>query len=135
MPADSTRPRRVTLQLPREPLAARSARRMLTEFLVDAQLPTTVVRDAALVISELVTNSVDHGRGNARDEIEVSWQLDALRLRLSVHDSGSGSIPMLRQAESRASRGRGLAIVAELSSSWSVEQHDGTRVIAVLPTR
>ncbi|MCW2798302.1 ATP-binding protein [Nocardioides sp.] len=132
MSEDSTRPRRVTLALPLGPLAARSARRVLTEFLVAAKVPADVIRDAALVLSELVTNSVDHGRGDNKNEIEVSWQLDANRLRLSVRDSGGGGVPVLKRVDARAARGRGLALVADLSSAWSVDQAHGTRVTADL---
>jgi anti-sigma regulatory factor (Ser/Thr protein kinase) len=131
---DPTSPRSVTVTLPFGPQAARRARRLLTDFLVAARLPSTVVRDAALVLSELVTNSVDHGRGNAANEIEVSWQLSAQRLRVSVHDAGGGSVPAVRRIDPRAAHGRGLAIVAALSSAWSVDQADGTLVTAELAT-
>jgi anti-sigma regulatory factor (Ser/Thr protein kinase) len=130
----STAPRPVTVALPFEPLAARTARRLLTDFLVSAKVPSSVIRDAALVLSELVSNSLDHGRGNAANQLEVSWRLDRSGLRLSVHDSGGLGTPVLREIDARTARGRGLAIVAALSSSWSVDQADGTRVTAQLST-
>lgn len=125
---------RVTLTLPFEALSARRARRLLADYLVRAGARAGLIQDAALVISELVTNSVDHGRPHPDDGIEVSWDLDPSRLRLSVHDAGSGRIPVAQQVEPHASRGRGLAIVGALSAHWWVEQGDGTRVTAELPT-
>jgi anti-sigma regulatory factor (Ser/Thr protein kinase) len=124
----------VTLTLPFEALSARRARRLLADYLVRAGAGAGLVQDAALVISELVTNSVDHGRPHPDDGIEVSWDLDPSRLRVSVHDGGSGGVPTAKQVEPHSSRGRGLAIVAALSAHWWVEQTDGTRVTAELPT-
>jgi anti-sigma regulatory factor (Ser/Thr protein kinase) len=125
---------RVTLNLPFEAMSARQARRLLTDYLVRAGVRAGLIQDAALVVSELVTNSVDHGRPHEGDGIEVSWDLSPDRLLLSVHDAGTGSIPVAGQVEPHAPRGRGLAIVTALSAHWWVDQVDGTRVTAELAT-
>jgi anti-sigma regulatory factor (Ser/Thr protein kinase) len=125
---------RVTLALPFEAMSARQARRLLTDYLVRAGLSAGLIQDAALVISELVTNSVDHGRPHEGDGVEVSWDLSPDRLLVSVHDAGGASFPTATQAGPHAPRGRGLAIVGALCARWWVEQVDGTRVTAELLT-
>lgn len=125
---------RVTLHLPFEAVSARHARRQLTDYLVRAGTRGGLIQDAALVISELVTNSVDHGRPQPGDGIEVSWDLSPERLRVSVCDGGGTGVPAASQVEPHAPRGRGLAIVGALCAHWWVEQVDGTRVTAELAT-
>lgn len=125
---------RVTLTLPFEALSARRARRLLTDYLVRAGLRAGLIQDAALIVSELVTNSVDHGRPHEGDGIEVSWDLSPVRLLVSVHDAGGGGVPVAGQVEPHAPRGRGLAIVGALCARWWVDQVDGTRVTAELAT-
>ena len=77
-----------------------------------------------LLVSELVTNSVLH----ARSEVEVRLQARGKTLRVDVTD-GSPRRPVLRNHDDKAMTGRGLALVAELSSEWGVvETPDGKSV-------
>lgn len=82
---------------------------------VSAQL----VEDALLVVSELVTNAIRHGR----PDIEVRLVTDPGRLRLEVHDGGEQLpvVPHGRPSVDRAT-GRGLLIVAATARDWGVVQ-------------
>jgi two-component sensor histidine kinase len=109
------------------------ARSLLTAFLGRHHLGTRVVQDATIVLGELVANGLDHGRPDPHDGLEVSWQLEAAALRLSVLDGGGRTVPHVEAPDSYAPRGRGLAMVQALTTSWWVESNRGTRVVAVLP--
>lgn len=71
---------------------------------------------AGQVVSELATNAVLH----ARTPFRLTISLDAQQLRISVHDDSPRS-PQLRNFGREATTGRGLALVAQLSSGWGVD--------------
>lgn len=78
--------------------------------------------DAALLVSELVTNAVVHGGG----KVEVAVLLIADRVRVEVHDHGKG-LPVGPDEPDES--GRGLLIVDAVASAWGVEAgDDGKRV-------
>jgi anti-sigma regulatory factor (Ser/Thr protein kinase) len=68
-----------------------------------------------LVISELVTNAVLH----SGTDIEVELQFDHGRLRMRVHDWGSG-MPMVVPPRERRVGGVGLELVSRAAQSWGV---------------
>jgi anti-sigma regulatory factor (Ser/Thr protein kinase) len=70
----------------------------------------------ALLVSEVATNALLHGRGEVR--LSVLWR--AGRLRVEVAD-GSDRQPQRREAGLDAQGGRGLALLEELSDSWGVQ--------------
>jgi anti-sigma regulatory factor (Ser/Thr protein kinase) len=74
----------------------------------------------ALVVSELVTNSIRHAGLSAGDPIELELASENGRVWIAVHDRGSGFDPHVRNGEGRES-GFGLAIVQELAEEWGVE--------------
>ena len=81
-------------------------------------LPVGVIEDAKLLVSELVTNAVQHGR----PAISLSVNLDPPLIGVAVHDEGadvpSRSAPAVPASSS--TEGRGLVIVDRLSTSWGV---------------
>ena len=109
------------------------ARALLADFLERLQVETRVRQDAAIVLGELVANGLDHGRPDARQALEISWQVEAGVLRLSVLDGGGPTVPHVVAADPWAPRGRGLAMVQALTTSWWVDDTHGTRVVALLP--
>jgi serine/threonine-protein kinase RsbW len=111
----------------------RLARMLLAAFMLRQQLGTQTAQDAAIVIGELVANGLDHGRPDLRRGLEVSWSVEDDQLRLSVLDGGGHTTPHVLAPDLYAARGRGLAMVEALSSSWWFESANGTRVTAVLP--
>jgi anti-sigma regulatory factor (Ser/Thr protein kinase) len=121
-----------TLSLPFEPRSVRVARKEMAAELERHGLPQRVIDDAALVMAELATNGIDHGRANSRGQIDVSWCLADDVLRISVCDSGEATTVEAISFNDYALRGRGLAIVEHLCDSWRVEHDGGLRVTAEL---
>jgi anti-sigma regulatory factor (Ser/Thr protein kinase) len=70
----------------------------------------------ALVVSELVTNAVQH----AGTAIRVVISLVDSVLTVFVYDSGAGE-PRLIPPQDRTVGGRGLAMVAKVSQAWGVQ--------------
>jgi len=89
-------------------------------------------QDAALIVHELVMNGVTHGRPDSQGEIELAWRVDGGQLEVSVLDCGTGGRVEVRNPDDESPNGRGLAIVAALSTSWWVDHAEGTRVTARL---
>ena len=82
--------------------------------------------DAALLVTELVANVVDHVAGEASFTLELT--LSEQWLRISVAD-GSALRPVVREFEAGAPRGRGMRLVEGIADRWGVEDHtDGKRV-------
>lgn len=81
---------------------------------------SSVVEDAVLLVSELVTNSVLHGG----PPVVVAVDCDGEALQVRVRD-GSPTLPERRDAGQDAEGGRGLELVANLSAAWGVDPEDG----------
>jgi len=91
--------------------------------LVEEQLGSSArVADISLVVSELVTNAVEHG------EPPVMFGIDSGHavIRVTVSDEGGGE-PRVRDAADHAIGGRGLALVEMLASRWQWRR-DGKRL-------
>lgn len=79
---------------------------------------------AALVLSELMTNAVRHGRVSGRG-IGTRFVRQADGLRIEVHDCGDGK-PELQSPAGDSEHGRGLALVDALTGSrWGVVARPG----------
>jgi anti-sigma regulatory factor (Ser/Thr protein kinase) len=83
--------------------------------------------DAELLVSELVTNAVKYGPENG--EIRLIVDADDRRLRVTVHDTGSGPLPEMRPPDRQPHEGggHGLRLVDMVSDRWGVER-GSTRV-------
>ena len=68
-----------------------------------------------LIVSELVTNAVQHGTG----EVTMVLAPTENGVRVGVHDHGGG-VPAPRVVTARSTGGRGLQLVESLSSDWGV---------------
>jgi anti-sigma regulatory factor (Ser/Thr protein kinase) len=80
------------------------------------------LEDAALLVSELVSNVVDHVQGEATLGLGLTMAGDWLRI--SVAD-GSAVRPVIRQLEGDRPRSRGLQLVEAIASRWGAEDHHG----------
>ncbi|MCX4756886.1 ATP-binding protein [Kitasatospora purpeofusca] len=111
----ATRP--ATVSLPYRPESVAAARCCIRAKLHDWGLDE-LVDDASVVVSELATNAV---RTGCRTRMIVAVRRPAEHLvRLLVVD-GSGAMPVMIEAESDATSGRGLAIVHRLTHGrWGV---------------
>ena len=98
-----------------------TARHVVTELLISWRARHDL-DDAALLVTELVTNVVDHVGGESVLTVEVALSGDWLRI--SVAD-GSAVRPVVRELDSADPRGRGLRLVQTLASGWGADDHDG----------
>jgi anti-sigma regulatory factor (Ser/Thr protein kinase) len=124
------RPTRVARHrdLPVAPTAPGMARALVREACADWSA-TAVVDAAALVVSELVSNVVQHARSTCR----VSIAIEPMGLRVGVRDYAPGPELRPRPVDTARAAGRGLHLVAMLSSAWGVQKHaDGKTTWAVI---
>ena len=112
--------------LARETRSASVARSWLRGFLDEAGIPEPVQADAALVISELVTNALRHGLGEivARATIGGDGHVD-----VSVTDSGAEQPELQAARPASASAASGLHVVAQVSDEWGVAQFPGGKTV------
>lgn len=82
--------------------------------------------DASLVVSELVSNAVEHAPSTHSFELELLCDADRLRITLA---DGSSIKPVIAALDNERPRGRGMRIVDELAADWGAEEfRDGKRV-------
>ncbi|WP_078653588.1 ATP-binding protein [Streptomyces novaecaesareae] len=93
------------------------ARHLLRAYL--AALPTGECYSdvAELLLGELFANAVQHSDAPDDRHIEIRFALVNSRLRLEVHDAGSGR-PSVRVVSADEECGRGLFLVNELAERW-----------------
>ena len=122
-----------TVELPHDVDSIPTARRALER--VRADVDDLTLRNARLLVSELVTNVVRHVEPvRDADKICLTVERENRHLRIEVSDKGSGFEPAPRADTKDASSGWGLHILAQLASRWGVESDDGTRVWFELET-
>ncbi|WP_406012362.1 ATP-binding protein [Streptomyces sp. NBC_00984] len=103
--------------LPREPESAATARRLVRIALSVWNLDD-LVEGGAVIISELVSNAVQHGR---RETIRVVIDRPASAcVRIGVVDF-SKVPPVHRETNTGNEHGRGLALVEALASDWGTD--------------
>ena len=106
-----------SIVLPPERSAASRARHFTRAALARLDVPSAVIDDAELLVSELVTNAVLHARSSSRVEINR----ENGRVRVTVRDE-SAEQPRLRNGGADATTGRGLLLVDRLAHSWGVDR-------------
>ena len=107
------------------------ARRHLVSDLIEAGVCASAVTDTALVISELLSNALQHAEPLPGAGIRVAWDLDTGTVRVAVSDGGGPTRPELGEPTSTTTGGRGLRIVARLSRRWgTLSDEEGTTVWA-----
>src|SRR6476646_9013542 len=102
------------LDLPRDSSAPGVARRAIAARF--AGLGAAAQADLRLVISELVSNAVLHGRG----AITLRLQRDDDVVRGEVIDQGGGFERELRERGPEEVGGRGLQVVETLCTRWGI---------------
>jgi anti-sigma regulatory factor (Ser/Thr protein kinase) len=95
-----------------------------------ADVPAALNADAQLIVSELVTNAVEHGNG---DHVVLALRCDDDAVALTVESIGPS--PNVREAmhwkvaPAGQSTGRGLGIVRSLADRIEVSRPNGRLVI------
>jgi anti-sigma regulatory factor (Ser/Thr protein kinase) len=113
----------LTLTLPARTESVPAARRFVRQALTDLGA-AGACDDAVAMISELATNAVIH----ARTPYEIAVSRDGDTVRVAVHDL-SAVIPRRRAYGVDATTGRGLRLVATMSSGWGIEAESGGKVV------
>jgi hypothetical protein len=138
-----------TMDLPHGPDGVAQARRRMRRELHAHQVPETVIEDAVLILSELLSNSCRHARplgdpgamdeagfdptgasgqeplsapsGHRDDGIRAGWAIGADGLlKVEVTDGGGPTRPRPSRPSLTAHGGRGLGIVNNLALRWGV---------------
>jgi serine/threonine-protein kinase RsbW len=108
------------------PTAATQARTDVTERLA-ALLGASVLEDVRLLVTELITNALRHGRLTAGDRVSVKASVDEDVVRIEVRDPGNDGDVALREPGARGG-GYGLYLVEQLARRWGVDRRHGTVV-------
>jgi anti-sigma regulatory factor (Ser/Thr protein kinase) len=90
------------------------ARRFVARALADCP----AVADVILLTSELATNAVQHSASGRGGTFAVAISHGPGRVRVTVTDDGSASLPVMAAAEELSTSGRGLILVAGLAVRW-----------------
>lgn len=109
--ADAT----VRVDLEPDPRSVRTARRMVVDAVRGWRLDH-LEDPAALLVSEVATNAVLHARSPFA--VEVSRRRGVVRVEVSDRSPAG---PQRRRHSASATTGRGLALVATLSTAWGTE--------------
>jgi anti-sigma regulatory factor (Ser/Thr protein kinase) len=107
----------IELRLPPEPIAPILARAAVTA--IGSGLPPSVVSDAELLTSEVVSNAVKHADLDPSQKIVLRVVMDE-RLRIEVADPGPPFEADLRRQGS-GTGGWGLFLIEAIATSWGVE--------------
>jgi anti-sigma regulatory factor (Ser/Thr protein kinase) len=100
------------------PYAVTAARLALADL--DSRLDAALAFDVRLLVSELVTNSVQHARVAAEDSIVLVLTISDETVRVEVRDEGPGFKPPVSPPPDNADKGWGLFLVEQLADSWGV---------------
>lgn len=112
-----------SIRLPPTARSTTQARRFVLSALSDWGLDA--LRDtAALLTSEVVTNSVLH----ARTDVEVSIARHDEGVVVEVSD-GSRRAPVRRLQLDEATTGRGVELLEQLAASWDVTLHSDGKTV------
>ena len=107
--------------------AAAAARRGLDGF--RGQLADDVIERSALVVSEVVTNSVTHAGLTAAQPIDLNIQVSPGCLGIEVTDEGTVRFePAVTPPVSGQNSGRGLWMIDQLTDRWGVDFTRSTHV-------
>lgn len=98
----------------------RDARAFVRQTLDAQAVAASTVDDAALIVSELLTNVALHTSGGLGSEAMIKLIVAGRHLRIEVHDA-SPLFPSQRATSDEAEHGRGLTVVEGLAGRWGWE--------------
>ena len=117
--------RRTDVELPPVAASVPASRRFVTRQLADWGLDD-LVEEAELLVSELVTNALNH----AGTPVKLAIDVDS-RLTVCVTDERPDvlPVPLGAMVDPAAEGGRGLTLVALLSADWGVRRHPDSKTV------
>jgi anti-sigma regulatory factor (Ser/Thr protein kinase) len=108
----------LTVRLPADPGYISKARRLLRVFAAGSLVP---LDDLALLVSEVVTNAIDHGGLGPEDQLLIEAELlNGQSIIVRVHDRGEG-IPDEQRRGDPELPGAGLRILDHVAAAWGSE--------------
>ncbi|MFI9345283.1 ATP-binding protein [Streptomyces sp. NPDC052773] len=124
--------RHCTVELQALPSRIGQVRRIVSAQLRYWHMDALIDR-ALLGVTELLTNVHRHAQPDKMCTVEIELLLDRLKVSVRDHDP---RLPVVGDAESLATCGRGLAMVAAVSESWGArpDGEQGKVVWFTLPT-
>ncbi|GAC1539341.1 MAG: hypothetical protein NVS3B12_25470 [Acidimicrobiales bacterium] len=108
--------REAARSLPPDPRSVAEARHAVSVALTEWGVDPDITERVALIVTELVTNSILH----AATPVGLTVQWDGVAVRLEVAD-GSAVGPAPAAADDGAVTGRGLSLVDAMSDAWGAE--------------
>ena len=111
---------------------APAAARDVLDAVLAHRLSAEALAELRLVVSELVTNAVLHGRDRG-GIVELTVTVTGDVARIDVTDGGGGFRPPEADPAPEELGGWGLVVVDRLASRWGVEATPFTRVWAEVP--
>lgn len=120
-----------SMAVPHGPAGRGKARHRMRDQLRTGGVAESVIDDAVLILSELLSNACKHGRplGEALagdGDVRAAWRVDSGgRLIVEVTDGGGPTRPIPSTPSVTAHGGRGLNIITALADDWGVR--DDTR--------
>jgi anti-sigma regulatory factor (Ser/Thr protein kinase) len=119
--------------LPHASSSVSVVRRRLAAELLESGVYEDIADDAAVILSELISNALRHARPLPSGDIRVAWSRQGDLIQLAVSDGGAMTEPRRARATLSSLGGRGLGIVETLADGWGVLHEDGgTTVWATL---
>lgn len=115
-----------SMAVPHGPAGVGEARHRMRAQLRSGGVAESVIDDAVLILSELLSNACKHGRplGDALagdGDVRAAWRVDTSgRLVVEVTDGGGPTRPAPATPSVTAHGGRGLNIITALADDWGV---------------
>ncbi|WP_189219076.1 MULTISPECIES: ATP-binding protein [Streptomyces] len=115
-----------SMAVPHGPAGVGKARHRMRDQLRIRGVTESVIDDAVLILSELLSNACKHGRplGDALagdGDVRAAWHVDTSgRLIIEVTDGGGPTSPVPSTPSVTARGGRGLNIITALAHDWGV---------------
>lgn len=115
-----------SMAVPHGPAGVGVARHRMRDELYRSGVSESVVDDAVLILSELLSNACRYGRPLGRAErgdgdVRAAWRVDPQGgLRVEVTDGGGPTRPVPSTPSVTARGGRGLNIISALAQDWGV---------------
>ncbi|MEV5953480.1 ATP-binding protein [Streptomyces sp. NPDC051987] len=130
-----------SMAVPHGPAGVGKARHRMRDQLRTGGLSESVIDDAVLILSELLSNACKHGRplGDALagdGDVRAAWRVDPRgRLIVEVTDGGGPTRPAPMTPSVTAHGGRGLNIITALADDWGVRDDAGEVTVWVVVHR
>ncbi|NBE51428.1 ATP-binding protein [Streptomyces boluensis] len=124
-----------SMAVPHGPAGVGKARHRMRDQLRISGVSDTVIDDAVLILSELLSNACRHGRPLGRGslvgdgDVRAAWRVGpAGRLTVEVTDGGGPTRPVPATPSVTAHGGRGLNIITALADDWGVRDDSADEV-------